>query len=67
MVPAAADVAVIFEPEHPCRVMETRACPTGYGGVCGDRPCARFESTDEAPWAEDVVRWRAEYARESSG
>lgn len=42
---------MIFEPEHPCRLMPTRDCPPSYGGVCGDRPCARLESNDPAPWA----------------
>jgi hypothetical protein len=49
----------LFEPEFPCRVMETRACPVSFDGVCGDRPCARFESDDVAPWAEDLRRQRA--------
>lgn len=34
----------------PCRIMPTRGCPPVYDGLCGDRPCARFESEDEAPW-----------------
>lgn len=38
------------EPMHPCRVMPTRRCPDVYNDVCGDRPCARFESDDETPW-----------------
>lgn len=68
MVAAAVGVAVtLFEPEHPCRVMETRPCPTDYAGTCGDRPCARFESDDPTPWAVDVAAWRAEYARERAG
>ncbi|WP_405554293.1 hypothetical protein [Streptomyces sp. NBC_01171] len=45
-----------------CRIMETRTCPPSYNGPCGDRPCARFESDDPAPWQdspaadEDAVR-----------
>jgi hypothetical protein len=45
---------MIFEPEFPCRLMETRSCPKMYNGVCGDRPCARFESDDEEPWIPEV-------------
>jgi hypothetical protein len=41
-------------PVHPCRLMPTRPCPASYRGVCGDRPCARFESTDETPWQPEV-------------
>lgn len=47
-------------PEHPCRIMETRHCPDSYQGVCGDRPCARFESEDEAPWLAEVEAFAAE-------
>ncbi|HEX6970231.1 MAG TPA: hypothetical protein VF174_15660 [Micromonosporaceae bacterium] len=39
-----------FDPVHPCRKAETRHCPAIYDGVCGERPCARFESEDEGPW-----------------
>lgn len=39
---------------HPCRVMETRACPVSYDGGCGARPCARFESSDETPWEHEL-------------
>lgn len=42
------------DPEHPCRVMPTRSCPRAYAGVCGDRPCARFESDDETPWLPEL-------------
>lgn len=35
---------------HPCRQMPTRHCPIIYEGTCGEKPCARFESTDETPW-----------------
>lgn len=42
---AAAEDAV-------CRRMETRTCPPSYNGPCGDRPCARFESNDPAPWTD---------------
>lgn len=35
-----------------CRIMETRTCPPSYYGPCGDRPCARFESDDPAPWTD---------------
>lgn len=37
-----------------CRIMETRTCPTSYAGECGDRPCARFESDDPAPWTDQA-------------
>lgn len=30
--------------------MPTRGCPPSYGGECGERPCARYESEDETPW-----------------
>lgn len=62
-------------PEHPCRIMPTRHCPDVYEGVCGDRPCARFESEDETPWLPELetrptntctcesCRWRAEENR----
>lgn len=43
-----------MEPVHPCRVMLTRHCPAVYEGVCGDRPCARFESDDETPWLAEL-------------
>lgn len=39
-----------MEPARPCREMPTRHCPVVYDGVCGERPCARFESEDETPW-----------------
>lgn len=42
------------EPTHPCRVMPTRRCPDVYNDVCGDRPCARFESDDETPWLAEL-------------
>lgn len=44
-----------MEPEHPCREMPTRHCPAVYEAVCGDRPCARYESDDEAPWLAEVA------------
>ena len=44
-----------FEPVHECRRMETRHCPVVYAGVCGDRPCARFESEDETPWLPEIA------------
>lgn len=37
-----------------CRIMSTRRCPAVYQGVCGDRPCARFESEDEGPWLDEL-------------
>lgn len=43
-----------MQPSHPCRVMPTRHCPDVYEDVCGDRPCARFESEDEAPWLPEI-------------
>lgn len=36
----------VDQPEHPCRIMETRACPAG---PCSG-PCSRFESDDPAPF-----------------
>lgn len=47
------------DPEHPCRIMPSRACPLSYEGVCGERPCARYESEDEAPWQADMERDKA--------
>lgn len=44
-----------WTPDHPCRVMPTRACPASYHGVCGKRPCARFESEDEGPWLANLT------------
>lgn len=41
-------------PTHSCRQMPTRNCPAAYGAVCGDRPCARFESDDETPWLSEL-------------
>ena len=43
-----------FEPVYPCREMPTRHCPAVYDAVCGVRPCARFESRDESPWAPEI-------------
>lgn len=43
-----------FKPVYPCREMETRHCPAVYGDVCGERPCARFESEDETPWLSEI-------------
>lgn len=42
------------EPEFPCREQETRHCPKIYNDVCGDRPCARFESDDDTPWLPEI-------------
>lgn len=39
---------------HACRVMPTRPCPVSYADVCGPRPCARFESSDESPWEHEL-------------
>lgn len=50
------------DPVHPCRRMLTRHCPASYGDVCGDRPCARFESDDPTPWQPELD---AEYGPES--
>jgi hypothetical protein len=36
-----------FEPDNPCRIMDTRSCPPA--GTCSG-PCARFESDDPTPW-----------------
>lgn len=43
-----------MDPVHPCRIMPTRHCPEVFGGVCGDRPCARYESDDETPWRAEL-------------
>jgi len=43
-----------FSPVYPCRIMTARHCPAIYDGVCGDRPCARLESKDEAPWLPEL-------------
>jgi hypothetical protein len=43
-----------FDPEYPCREMATRHCPAVYESVCGDRPCARFESEDPTPWWPEI-------------
>lgn len=48
--PAAPDDGDQDEPDSWCRVMPTRRCPAVYGGVCGERPCARYETDSEAPW-----------------
>lgn len=40
---------------YACREMPTRHCPVSYNSVCGDRPCARFGSSDETPWARDIA------------
>lgn len=50
----APQMTGLFEPEHPCREMPTRHCPVVYQSTCGDRPCARFESDDEAPWLPEM-------------
>lgn len=42
------------KPLHPCIGVPTRHCPAVYGDVCGDRPCARFESDDEAVWMPEI-------------
>lgn len=46
------------DPVHPCRRIPTRHCPVIYDGVCGDRPCARYESDDETPWLPELTRSR---------
>lgn len=43
-----------FEPIHACRELPTRHCPAVYNAVCGERPCARFEAKDEAPWLPEI-------------
>jgi hypothetical protein len=48
-----------FEPVHPCRILETRACPSVYNDVCGDNPCARFESDDVDVWNQEVEEAKA--------
>ena len=46
----------LMEPVFPCREMPTRHCPAVYEGTCGERPCARYESSDEAPWLPELDR-----------
>ena len=43
-----------MDPVHPCRQMPTRHCPAIYQDICGDRPCARYESRDETPWLPEI-------------
>jgi hypothetical protein len=43
-----------YEPKYPCRIMEIRHCPAIYKSICGDSPCARFESEDETPWVPEI-------------
>lgn len=50
----------MFDPEFPCREMPTRACPGSYDGLCGDRPCARYEFTGTDAQAEQI--WSDELA-----
>jgi hypothetical protein len=33
-----------------CRNLPTRTCPPAWPLGCAERPCARLESDDEAPW-----------------
>lgn len=47
-----------------CREMPTRRCPAAYGGPCGDRPCARFESEDPAVWAAEAAETKRRYVAE---
>lgn len=49
-----ADYRRLTPPLYPCRELFTRACPEIYNDVCGDRPCARYESRDETPWIEST-------------
>lgn len=50
-------------PKHPCRLLETRACPKSYDGPCPQDECARFESDDETPWADDLIEWQRNQER----
>jgi hypothetical protein len=43
-----------MEPVYACREMPTRHCPAAYDSVCGDRPCARYESEDPRPWIPEL-------------
>lgn len=43
-----------FEPVFRCREMPTRHCPGVYEGVCGERPCARYESENKTPWLPEL-------------
>lgn len=58
---------MITYPKYPCRELETRACPKSYGDVCGDRPCARYESEDETPWAADAIELITRGRRDRDG
>lgn len=44
-----------LKPRDPCREMPTRHCPAVYGEPCGERPCARYHSDDEAPWLAEIA------------
>lgn len=44
-----------MDPVFPCRIMCTRHCPARYEAVCGERPCARYESEDYWPWLAEVA------------
>lgn len=52
--PCTAPFTGPMQPVHPCREMPTRHCPAVYDAVCGDRPCARYESTDPEPWRPEL-------------
>lgn len=41
-------------PVFACWRMPTRHCPAVYEDICGDRPCARFESQDTEPWVPEI-------------
>lgn len=43
-----------MEPIYACRECPTRHCPVSYDAVCGERPCARFESEDSEPWQMEL-------------
>lgn len=47
----------VYAPVYPCRKIETRHCPARYRSVCGERPCARYESEDPWPWVAEIVSW----------
>lgn len=57
------------DPDAPntCRQMTTRRCPISYAATgCGTNPCARYESSDEDVWADDVRDWQRQAEEEAA-
>jgi len=44
----------VGDPEYPCRIIPTKRCPDLYEDVYGPRPCARYESHNEAVWLAEL-------------